>query len=619
MLEYAPNWQQTVEWLQYVAFVVAFFVAFGMGANDCANSYGTVVGAKVLKLWQAYLLATVFETVGAGMLGYRVTETMRKNIVNVDVYSVYSVYNNATNAYELVEPSKCLPDNATNSTVVSNNNETLYACTQYTSLEFMLGELGVLIGESDFFIVAKLSFTKYRLNILITQTLAFLIYRLMVHFNTHPFLVGTAAWLLIATVFHAPVSTTHSAVGATIGFALVFKGSQGANFMQIVHIVVSWVASPVLAGFFSVIVYVIIRYTVFTREDPFASSLRMLPVFYFITLLVNLFSVLYGGSKYLKLDTLSWWQCLLISFGLSMTISLVMQFYGVRSISDRIRRRHEKAGKPMDSGNARLYKPNAAAPTSSNKENSDRAVDAQLTMNIIAPLNSAEEDESNVDKSDCTAKMTGEEVSGSFNGKNCKPKLDVGRKRARLFCSNKRGGPPLHEEPMAQEVFNYLQILSACFLSFSHGSNDTANAVGPLVAIWCTISEGRANADMSKTGALEYLILFGAGSMIMGLWVLGHKVITTIGTKLTEVTSPSGFSMELGTAFTVLVASKMGIPISTTHCAVGAVVCVGWMRTSGGGVSWKTFRNIAIAWLITLPVSGSIAAFASWLLITNIH
>ncbi|KFD56442.1 hypothetical protein M514_02546 [Trichuris suis] len=419
--------------------------------------------------------------------------------------------------------------------------------------------------------------------------------------------------------------------------------------MQIVHIVVSWVASPVLAGFFSVVIYVIIRYTVFSREDPFASSLRMLPVFYFITLLVNLFSVLYGGSKCvnllvrlisdLKLDTLSWWQCLLISFGLSMTISLkLVEAFAYHPLSLftsgalRIASgKHEKARKPLDSANARLYKPAAAALASSNTENSDRAVDAQLTMNVIAPSNSTEDDESTLDKGDCTAKMTGEEASSGFNGSNCQPKLDVGRKRARIFCPNKRGGVPLHEEPMAQEVFNYLQILSACFLSFSHGSNDTAscrlflnvkffrNAVGPLVAIWCTISEGRANADMSKSGALEYLILFGAGSMIMGLWVLGHKVITTIGTKLTEVTSPSGFSMELGTAFTVLVASKMGIPISTTHCAVGAVVCVGWMRTSGGGVSWKTFRNIAIAWLITLPVSGSIAAFASWLLITNIH
>uniref|UniRef100_A0A5S6QF02 Phosphate transporter n=1 Tax=Trichuris muris TaxID=70415 RepID=A0A5S6QF02_TRIMR len=576
MLEYAPNWQQSFEWLQYVAFVVAFFVAFGMGANDCANSYGTVVGAKVLKLWQAYLLATVFETLGAGMLGYRVTETMRKNIVNVDVYSVYSVYNNDSKAYELVEPRKCLPPNASNGTFVSSNNETLHACTQYTSLEFMLGELGVLIG--------------------------------------------TAAWLLIATVFHAPVSTTHSAVGATIGFALVLKGAQGANFMQIVHIVVSWVASPALAGFFSVVIYVIIRYTVFTREDPFTSSLRMLPVFYFITLLVNLFSVLYGGSKYLKLDTLSWWHCLLISFGLSTTISLAMQFYGVRAISRRIRRKHEKTGKQLDCSNARFCKtPATAALFSGVSETSDRASEAQLTMNVIGPTNSSEE-ESRGEKTDApVAKMSEEEATSGFNGNNCQSTLDADHKRLRLFRSGKRDRLPLAEEPMAQDVFNYLQILSACFLSFSHGSNDTANAVGPLVAIWCTMSEGRANADMTKSGALEYLILFGAGSMIMGLWILGHKVITTIGTKLTEVTSPSGFSMELGTAFTVLVASKLGIPISTTHCAVGAVVCVGWMRTSGGGVSWKTFRNIAIAWLITLPVSGSIAAFASWLLISNIR
>ncbi|KRX50532.1 putative phosphate permease [Trichinella murrelli] len=491
MIQYMPNWQLSLDWILYAAFVVAFFVAFGMGANDCANSYGTVVGAKVLKLWQAYILATFFETLGAGLLGYRVTETMRKNLVNVESYSVYSVFDAEENVYKLVDPSLC--------GMLEGNMTHVSTCTNYTSAEFMLGELGVL--------------------------------------------TGTAAWLLIATIFHAPVSTTHSAVGATIGFALVIKGISGANFTQLLHIVISWIASPALAGFFSVVIYLIIKSTVFCKENPFESSLRMLPMFYFATLSVNLFSITYGGSKYLKLDTLPWWSCLLISCLLSLVVALYMHFFGRKLIRARI----------LEAGND--------APSSQNHHRKE----SHRIMNKVQKL--------------------------------------------------KKLHKHLPEDPLAQEVFNYLQILSACFLSFSHGSNDTANAVGPLVAIWCTVKEGRANVDVASNGILEGLILFGAASMIIGLWSLGHRVINTIGTKLTEVTSPSGFAMELGTAFTVLTASKLGIPISTTHCAVGAVVCVGWMRTSSAGVSWKTFGNIAIAWLVTLPVSGSIAALASFLLI----
>lgn len=173
---------------------------------------------------------------------------------------------------------------------------------------------------------------------------------------------------------------------------------------------------------------------------------------------------------------------------------------------------------------------------------------------------------------------------------------------------------PVEENPLAAQVFNYLQIMSACFLSFSHGSNDTANAVGPLVALWQVYQSGYALTESPYDTSMLLLILFGAVSMIIGLWILGHKVITTIGTKITQVTPPSGFAMELGTGFTVLVASKVGIPISTTHCAVGAVVCVGWFKSHEGGVSWKMFRNIAIAWVVTLPVASAVSALAAYLL-----
>ncbi|KRZ37313.1 putative phosphate permease [Trichinella pseudospiralis] len=489
MIQYMPNWQSSLDWILYAAFVVAFFVAFGMGANDCANSYGTVVGAKVLKLWQAYILATIFETLGAGLLGYRVTETMRKNLVNVESYSVYSVFDAEKNAYKLVDPSLC--------SMLERNMTAVSTCTNYTSAEFMLGELGVL--------------------------------------------TGTAAWLLIATIFHAPVSTTHSAVGATIGFALVIKGIRGANFMQLLHI------------------------------D-------------------------------LKLDTLSWWLCLLISCLLSFVVALYMHFFGRKLIRARILAKYEKRECALQEG--------ISGCDDISNEKTGIMLDEgenEIILKDAMPTDDIE---------------VGNDAPSSQN--HAKELHTIMHKVQKL----KKLHEHLPEDPLAQEVFNYLQILSACFLSFSHGSNDTAycnlfikmdqhfiNAVGPLVAIWCTIKEGRANVDVASNGILEGLILFGAASMIIGLWSLGHRVINTIGTKLTEVTSPSGFAMELGTAFTVLTASKLGIPISTTHCAVGAVVCVGWMRTSSAGVSWKTFGNIAIAWLVTLPVSGSIAALASFLLI----
>uniref|UniRef100_A0A914WHD0 Phosphate transporter n=1 Tax=Plectus sambesii TaxID=2011161 RepID=A0A914WHD0_9BILA len=173
---------------------------------------------------------------------------------------------------------------------------------------------------------------------------------------------------------------------------------------------------------------------------------------------------------------------------------------------------------------------------------------------------------------------------------------------------------PFDEEPRAVKVFNYLQILSACFLAFSHGSNDTANSVGPLVGLFVTYHFGLASYDTDNNPDMEYVILFGALSMLVGLWVMGHRVIKTIGKDLTDITAPSGFAMSLGTAFTVLFASKIGIPVSTTHCMVGAVLCVGIARSNPKGVSWKVFRNIVFAWLVTTPVAGLVSAGVAWVL-----
>lgn len=163
----------------------------------------------------------------------------------------------------------------------------------------------------------------------------------------------------------------------------------------------------------------------------------------------------------------------------------------------------------------------------------------------------------------------------------------------------------VEDPPEVVRLFSFLQIMTASFGSFAHGGNDVSNAIGPLVAIWLIFAEGSV-AQKSETPFL--ILLFGGVGIAIGLWVWGRRVIKTVGEDLTKLTASSGFTIEIGAAFTVLVASKIGVPISTTHCKVGSVVFVGWAQTSRGGVDWNLFRNIIFAWAVTVPIAGGLSA-----------
>lgn len=133
-----------------------------------------------------------------------------------------------------------------------------------------------------------------------------------------------------------------------------------------------------------------------------------------------------------------------------------------------------------------------------------------------------------------------------------------------------------------------------------------SNAIGPLIAIWLIYCEGSV-AQKSETPL--YILLYGGIGISVGLWAWGRRVIQTIGEDLTKITPSTGFTIEIGAAFTVLLASKIGIPISTTHCKVGSIVFVGYFSSSTkGGVDWKIFRNIVYAWLVTVPVAALLSA-----------
>jgi solute carrier family 20 (sodium-dependent phosphate transporter) len=172
----------------------------------------------------------------------------------------------------------------------------------------------------------------------------------------------------------------------------------------------------------------------------------------------------------------------------------------------------------------------------------------------------------------------------------------------------------VESEEHVNKLFNFLQILAACFASFQHGGNDVSNAVGPLIALWLIYSEGSVE---QKSGSPWWLLLYGGVGIVLGLWFYGKRVIETVGENLTtKITSATGFVIENGAAATVLLASQLAIPISTTHCKVGSVVFVGWAYGRNKyekSVDWSLFRNIILAWVVTLPAAGLSSALMMWI------
>lgn len=451
--------------------IIAFILAFAIGANDTANSFGTSVGSKVVTLYTAYVLASIFETLGAVLLGHSVTDTMRKGVIDPEIYSG-------------------------------------------AEKELMLGQISVL--------------------------------------------TGCGAWMLLATFFKLPVSTTHSIVGATIGFSLLLRGKAGIRVEQILRIFASWVVSPLFAGLTAVFFYVIIDHLILRRKRPLQAGFHALPWIYGVCMTVNIFAVIYEGKAF-GLEHVSALHCLLVSIAASAVISLLLTFFYVPRL------RKQLLGTPPPQG-------------------------------LLAYENGVSESGLQINGNP-TAVKTEPVTSGNIHvpGQNSvAPASSV----EAFFRSNKP------EDPSVSHLFSLLQITTACFGGFAHGGNDVSNAIAPLVSLHAIYIEGSS----TQIGTTPwYWLLYGAGGMCLGLWLLGHRVIYTVGENLTKITPASGFAIEFGAAVTVLIASKFGIPISSTQCKVGAVVAVGLVQASHP-VHWHTFRNITLSWLVTLPVAGLLSA-----------
>ncbi len=394
-----------------------FFMAWGVGANDVANAMGTSVGSKALTIKQAILIAMVFEFAGAYLAGGEVTSTIRKGIVDAEIFA---------NSPDLL----------------------------------VFGMLSALLAA------------------------------------------GT--WLMIASFMGWPVSTTHSIVGAIVGFAAVGVSVDAVNWSKVSTIVASWVVSPVIAGTISFALFRSVQNLILVHDDPFIRAKKYAPFYMFaVGFLMSMVTILKGLKHVFKDIGMS------LSFGESIVWSAM---FGI----------------------------------------------------LVAAL-------------------------GSYL--LSKVKRDLALEETNRFANVER-------------VFAVLMIFTACSMAFAHGSNDVANAVGPLAAVVNIVNSG--GMILGKSTMPSWILLLGGAGIVFGLATYGFKVMGTIGRKITELTPSRGFAAELGAAATVVFASGTGLPISTTHTLVGAVLGVGLARGIGA-LNLKMIGSIFLSWVVTLPAGAGLS------------
>ena len=303
-------------------------------------------------------------------------------------------------------------------------------------------------------------------------------------------LLSAALWVSFATWKSLPVSTTHSIVGAMIGFGIIAGGFSMINWGKLGAVVLSWVISPVFSMVIGFSMFKLIVRTILTKKDPFLRALQLSPLFIGIAFFVVILSFLFKTplGKKLAIDT----PMALILAGI---LAGILGYVGKKAL-------HRFVKKP--------------------------------------------------------------EVSGE------------------------------------EHIFRKIQIGTSCYVALAQGANDVANAIGPLAVIYFIVKTGGIG---TKVPVPVFLLLFGGIGIAAGIAMAGHRVMGTIGRKITTLNNSRGFSVDFAAATTVLIASKLGLPVSTTHAAVGGVMGVGVAR----GIEAVNFRiifQIMLYWVLTVPASA---------------
>lgn len=466
---------------QLILFILAsifgIFMAFNIGGNDVANSFGTSVGAKTVTIKQALIIAAVFELSGAIFAGAEVTKTICSGIV--------------------IFPN---------------------------SLDPML------------FVIIMLAA-----------------------------LLSSGVWIFIATKKGLPVSTTHSIVGGIVGASIMmgllkFDGIQTLSMVkwsEILRIAISWVASPLLGGIVAYIIYSYIDKKILKPSEKLNDDLKN----------IKKERKKFKEEYFLNLKTKS-------------------QEEQIKELS-AIALDEEEQENNFYRNKMKEFK------------EQEKDIDIYSILKTHMPIIA------------CIAAAI---ISAMFlfKGLNNVSTLDIlqnfwiigiiGTISYVVTFAIVKIVKKTELNKTTDRIFSWFQIFTASSFAFSHGANDIANAIGPFAAILDVLKNGTINATSPVPFAA--LAMFGV-ALVVGLWFLGKEVITTVGSKLATIRPTTGFSAELGASIVILLATQFGIPVSSTHILIGAILGIGVYNKNA---NWIMMKPIGLAWIITLPAAGIMAA-----------
>jgi len=368
-------------------------------------------------------------------------------------------------------------------------------------------------------------------------------------------MLSAAAWLQFASYYGWPISTTHSIVGAIIGFGVVVGGASAVHWDKVGAIVSSWVISPLLSGTIAFFLFSFIRRKVFDSATPVLKAKQLTPYLVFFVFSILSLVMVFKGLKNLHLD-LPLTQALLMAAGIGLVAAVVSHFL-VKNIPDVPD--EAETLPPSWSLSLGLGRADRNLRKALESSNADMQPELKDILERVGRM-----------KAEVKQKVDSEMEVVSYQ--------------------------------KVERIFIYLQILSAGFVAFAHGANDVANAIGPLAAVINIVKTGTV---AMKSAVPTWVLALGGIGIIIGLATWGWRVIETVGKRITDLTPSRGFSAEFSAAITIVLASKLGIPISTTHTLVGAVLGVGLARGLEA-LNLKTVRDIVISWVVTIPVGAGL-------------
>ncbi len=370
-------------------------------------------------------------------------------------------------------------------------------------------------------------------------------------------LLAAGVWLQIASYYGWPVSTTHSIVGAVVGFGMVVGGLEAIYWDNVAFIASSWIVSPFIGGAISFVIFNFLRRKIFYASNPVQAAKRITPTLVFCVVFILSLIMLYKGLSNVELE-LTFLQSLGISAGCGLIGSIIskicLRYLTTKSVADTTPSEyHPEVSSQLEKARRHLQKVAEASRGPIQFQTSELLDEVQL-------------------------------LSESLKKKE-------------------KSGQESAEYALVEKIFGYLQIMSACLMAFAHGANDVANAIGPLSASITVLTTGVIS---SQATVPTWALALGGIGIVVGLATWGWRVIETIGKKITELTPTRGFAAEFGAAVTILFASRLGLPVSTTHILVGSVIGVGLARGIEA-LDLRTTRFIFISWLVTVPAGAGVA------------